>query len=106
MIDFMQGDSLPLDVEILDEAGNKVPVDKIDVVEFLIGSVYKKYPETVAYDDERDCFTAILSQEDTLSLKDGRQIAQVRVKTVDGFVVGWQSCCVVNIRKSNSAEVI
>lgn len=102
----MQGDSLPLYVDIFDEFGNKVPVSQIDSVEFMIGSVRKKYPENAVYDDEKDCFVAVLSQSETLALKDGRQIAQVRVKTTDGFVVGWQSCCVVNIRKSISSEVI
>lgn len=106
MIDFMQGDSLPLDVDITDESGNDVPIDQIDKVEFMVGSVRKVYPDDAVFDDEKKCFTMTLSQADTLSLAAGRQIAQIRVKTVDGLVIGWQACCVVNVRKSNSNEVI
>lgn len=106
MIDFMQGDALPLDVNITDENGKEIPIAQIDKVEFMVGSVRKVYPEDAVYDDEKHCFTMRLSQQDTYSLTEGRQIAQIRVKMADGTVVGWQACCVVNVRKSNSNEVI
>lgn len=97
---------MPLDVDITDESGNVVPIDQIDKVEFMVGSVRKVYPDDAVFDDEKKCFTMSLSQTDTLSLSAGRQIAQIRVKMVDGTVVGWQACCVVNVRQSNSNEVI
>lgn len=104
----MQGDQYSIPFVIKDQL-TKLPIDIDDIVkiEFTIGSLKKYYSQEsseVAYDEDSHCFLFPLSQEETLSLE-GSQLVQVRVKMMDGTVVGRVYGSIL-IQYSESEEVL
>lgn len=99
----MQGDEYPISFKIKMH-GKPVDINTIEMIEFVIGSMTKKYPDTVYYDTDSSKFKVFLSQEETFAITTPIPV-QVRVKFNSGDVVG-RNLGNVNITKSLSKEVL
>lgn len=101
-----QGDEYVLPVKIRIN-GTDLPVEDVERVEFMTGSVRKTYPEEAAYDAESGFFHVRLTQEDTLSLPEDEGVRfDVRVKFKGGCVIGTQKVTVAVVNGAVSGEVI
>lgn len=99
----MQGDQyyLPFKIKV---DGEYVDVSTVDVIEFVVGNLVKKYPTEVTYDATNKIFKFYLSQEETLNMR-GYPDVQVRLKDIDGYVYGKRYGR-INIQYSLSKEVL
>lgn len=99
----MQGDEYPISFKIKMQ-GKPVDINTIELVEFVIGDMVKKYPDTAYYDSDSSKFKVFLTQEETFAINKPLPV-QVRVKFNSGDVVG-DDLGSVNIIKSLSKEVL
>ena len=106
MIHIMQGDAYPIDFELIGPDGEPLTDEDVEIVELMIGSVIKKYPETVQYDPGGRQFVFDLTQEDSFSLCEGTHGVQARVKRVGNTVEGWHECGKVVVSASGSQEIL
>lgn len=101
--EIMQGDEYPISFKIKMH-GKPIDINTIEMVEFVIGEMVKKYPDIVYYDADSSKFKVFLSQEETFAISKSIPV-QVRVKFNSGDVVG-EDLGTINIIKSLSKEVL
>lgn len=85
MIDkYVRGATYQLEVKLTE---NKQVIDNglIDTIEFTFGEISKYYPTDCRYDEQKQCYTVYLTQEDTLAFNKPIK-SQVRVKFKTGDV--------------------
>lgn len=99
----MQGDGYPITFRIK-TFGRLIDINTVEMVELVIGSVVKKYPNTVYYDEETSRFKAYFTQEETFAFSNPQQ-AQIRVKLTNGDVFG-KKFPPIEILQSSSKEVL
>ena len=100
----MQGDSYPIGISILNNAGNPVTPDDVRDIEITIGPITKKYSVgQLMYTDGQWLFP--ITQKDTLNIMPGVVAAQVRVAWANGIVEGKPLYGIRN-EESISREVI
>ena len=86
----MQGDQYWLPFIITDEQEQSINVDNVETIEFCIGDLKRYFggqSGEVVYDNVNKQFLFPISQQESLEFA-GQQRVQVRVKTIDGLVVG------------------
>ena len=97
----MQGDEYSIPFTIT--SGDITVTDAtVDAVEIVIGHLRKSYPEDITYAAGEFLFP--LTQEETMKLR-GKQPAQVRVKFLDGMVLGVELEA-IDVTESRSKVVL
>ena len=83
----MQGDQYAI-VFTGTQNGEALDLDKIELIEFIVGKLRKTYPDEVTARDGKFYFP--LTQEETLGFKSAMQSVQIRVKFIgaEPVVVG------------------
>lgn len=71
----------------LDANGEPIPLDKVSLIEFTVGTLSKLYPTEVQYDGEQQQFLFPVTQEETFLFND-REMVQARIKYTNGDVIG------------------
>ena len=105
-INIMQGDQYAVPVEILTSDGRPARGDTFAEVEIVIGDMRKTLTSgEVTYDADGQVFLFPLTQEETFTMRDLPQKAQLRVKTKSGDVVGRNLGYII-IGVSQSKEVL
>ena len=101
-ITIMQGDQYAIPFEILTADGTPANGDTFADVELVVGALRKTMSSgAIVYDADRGAFLFPLMQEETFSMRDQRYKAQLRVKTVDGDVIGIDlGVIIVDVSKS------
>lgn len=88
-ITIMQGDQYAIPVEIKDVDGTPANGETFADVEIVVGSVRRTMSAgEIVYDPNQAAFLFPLTQAETFAMRDQPQIMQIRVKTVDGNVLG------------------
>lgn len=100
----MQGDEINLLVKFTDNNGATITDKDVDVVEFMIDTIKKNYPDDCLYQDEKFCVP--LTQAETFTLYSGKCLLQARIKFTDGSVCGWKNIETLDVEYSNSKEVL
>jgi len=103
MIRIMQGDQYAIPVDIRSHNGSPVEISQVECIEISIGEITKKYPGEVTREGGRWLFP--ITQEESASLTECSQIAQVRVKFTSGDVVGTRTGLFL-VENSQSKEVL
>lgn len=100
---FYQGDqySFILKMEV---GGNPLDLEGIELIEFTIGSLSKKWPLEVTYDQDKKVFYFPVTQEETFEF-DQYEHYQARIKYIDGNVYGTP-VNKININETLSRNII
>ena len=106
MTHIMQGDAYPVMLTVRDGDGETLTPSDIRVLEVMIGSILKSYPESIRWEADAEKFAVPLTQEETLSLTPGVQAVQARALGVNGYVRGWRKCGEIAVTKSDSRNIL
>lgn len=88
-ITIMQGDQYAVPVEIKTADGTPANGETFADVEIVVGSVRRTMSAgEIVYDPNQAAFLFPLTQTETFALRDQPHIMQIRVKTVEGDVLG------------------
>lgn len=98
-----QGDTYELPV-VLKRSGELVTPESVASIEFIFGTLRKRYPDEVLYDAESGAYIVVLSQEETFAFCSELSYYAL-VEGMDGTVE--PSCTrTVNVEQSLSKEVL
>lgn len=103
----MQGDqySLTIEVNFNDEP---IGIEFVDTIQFQIGDLIKYYKSDgngqVSYDNDNNYFVFPLTQEESFNFN-GNVSTQIRVKRVDGSVIGQKGENISLIFSDNKEEI-
>lgn len=101
----MQGDQYEKPLKILINK-EEVPCEQIDDIEVVISNCTKSMRKGhLYYSTELQAWLLQLSQEDTFAMHEGKQTFQVRVKLLNGEVIG-RVLPDIKIVRSRSKEVL
>lgn len=103
----MQGDQYSITINI--NFNNEVlDINTVDSIQFQVGNLIKYYKSDgsgqVTYDNENHCFVFPLTEEETFNFN-GPASTQIRIKGVDGSIIGQQGES-INLIYSNNKEVM
>lgn len=100
----MQGDAYGVPF-VIRQGDTTVTPDMVESVELTIGTLSRLYPGEVTYDEAKKQWLYPLTQEQTLAFAEGAVSTQVRVKLVNGDVVGAKGGA-IRVVESQSKGVI
>ena len=106
MTHIMQGDAYPILLTVRTKDGDILTPDDIKVLEVMIGSILKSYPDSIRWEADTGKFAVPLTQEETLNLTPGVQAVQARALGVNGYVRGWRKCGEIAVTKSDSRTIL
>lgn len=86
-ISIMQGDAVELPF-VVKMDGKLVTPDVAETVEITIGTLTRRYPGEVTYDEKKQQWLCPLTQEQTFGFPAGSMTTQVRVRLPSGSVRG------------------
>lgn len=103
----MQGDQYSITIDI--NFNNEVlDINTVDSIQFQVGDLIKYYKSDgsgqVSYDNENRYFVFPLTEEETFNFN-GPTSTQIRIKGVDGSIIGQQGES-INLIYSNNKEVM
>nr|DAJ64002.1 MAG TPA: hypothetical protein [Caudoviricetes sp.] len=100
----MQGDAYAVPF-VIRQGETKVTPDMVETVELTIGMLSRLYPGEVTYDQKKGQWLFPLTQEQTMDFAEGSIPTQVRVKFMDGRVIGAKGGA-IQVAQSASKGVI
>lgn len=83
----MQGDAVELPF-IIKMDGKLVTPDVAEAVEITVGTLTRRFPGEVTYDEKKQQWLCPLTQEQTFSFPEGKVPTQVRMRLQGGNVIG------------------
>jgi len=105
-ISLKQGDeySVPLEAKL---NGETLDIEAVDTAEICLGDLRKVYPGEIEYDEAEACFLFPVTQEETFAMPaNGAVELDVRIKFIDGSVVGCKRIKYLSIYDAKSEAVI
>ena len=105
-IEIMQGDEYDVQLSIKTREGEKITENDVDTLEISLNSLRWSFPESVNFDPDTGYFSLRITQQQSFSLPPGKNVLQMRIKTLDGNVYGVYELNPVNIIGSISKVVL
>ena len=103
-MELIQGSTYYLEFQLKDN-GVIIDNNKVETVQFVLGTVDKRYPDRgVSYNAEKQKYIIDLTQQDTMVLE-GKVLQQIRVKYKDGQVKSSKATS-VNVYNSITEAIL